>query len=409
MRILFFSLSQIKSISEHGLYSDLLREFVKNNHDVTIISPVEKRTGKENELIVQENVHILRIKTGNIQKTNYIEKVISLAMLGRQLSKGIKKYCNDICFDCILYATPPITIYGLIRKLKMITGAKTVLMLKDIWPQEIVDLGIISKNGFAYRYLKKAERKMYGISDLIGYTSLANKRYLVKEGVQESKLIPVNNSVDANYAYEEKFELNELRGKYGIKDKDILFLYGGNLGRPQDIDYIVSCLDTQVNREGIYFIICGQGTEYGILEKFFTERKPQNMILVPFLPKKEYDQLIMSADVGMVFLNHRFTVPNCPTRFYGYMQYAKPVLACTDTATDIKNDIYDGDFGWWCESINPRVFAQLISQIKQEGKENLLLRGQRARSYLEEHYTVDKDYRVIVTALGIDEVKNVRI
>lgn len=399
MNVLFVSLGEINNISEHGLYSDLLREFSKNNHSLTIVSPVEKRTGRKGEVVQLDDVRIIKVRIGNIQKTNYIEKTISTLCLPYQLIKAIKTFCNSEKFDLILYATPPITIYKLIKHLKKITKARTFLLLKDIWPQEIVDLGLIRENGMVYKYFSNLERKIYNISDKIGYTSLANKKYLINLGIDEEKLVEVNNSVDPNYHSNFYFDRHEFRNKYAISDDSIVFFYGGNLGKPQDIDFFINCLETQIEKENRFFVVCGQGTEYKKIEAFFDKNKPSNMKLFPFLPKDEYDELIMGADVGMVFLNHNFTVPNCPCRFYTYMEYSTPIFACTDTATDIKEDIFEGNFGWWCESSKVEDFIKMVDLICEEDLSCLAERGRNARLFLEERYTVDKDYERIINSI----------
>ena len=396
---MFISLVDFDSIKSHGLYSDLLREFVKNGHDITIVSPNERRTKKKTICFDEKNVRFIKPLIGNIQKTNFFEKGISTMLLSAQLSGAIKKYCNDKQFDLILYATPPITIYSVIKKLKMITNAKTCLMLKDIWPQEMVDLGLIRPNGILVRYFARLERKLYNVSDLIGYSSKANKEYLLKNNIDENKLIPVNNSVDATYNKGFLLDRKKFLNDHGIDYDGRVFFYGGNLGKPQDIDFLLRCLKTQLPYKDRFFVICGQGTEYSKIERFFEEEKPKNMKLFPFLPKDVYDEFIMAADVGMIFLNRRFTVPNCPSRFYTYMEYSKPIIACTDCTTDIKDDIIDGEFGWWMESSSQHNFMQIINQICQCSENEILAMGKKARQYLEKKYTVDRDYDSIVKAL----------
>jgi hypothetical protein len=90
--------------------------------------------------------------------------------------------------------------------------------------------------------------------------------------------------------------------KYSINTEDIVFFYGGNLGKPQDIEFVIKCLETQMNISNRFFILCGQGTEYEKLKTFFDFHKPGNMLLLPYLPKDNYDQMIEASDVGMVFL-----------------------------------------------------------------------------------------------------------
>ena len=60
-------------------------------------------------------------------------------------------------------------------------NATTFLLLKDIFPQNAVDLGILSKRGvkgIIYRFFRKKERDLYRISDYIGCMSPANVAYV---------------------------------------------------------------------------------------------------------------------------------------------------------------------------------------------------------------------------------------
>ena len=108
MNVLFLSLGKYYSINEHGIYTDLLREFVRHGHKVHIISPCERREGRLNQKLIRDPFcEILKVRTGNIQKTNIIEKGISTLLIGPQFLHAVKKYFNNIVFDLILYPTPP--------------------------------------------------------------------------------------------------------------------------------------------------------------------------------------------------------------------------------------------------------------------------------------------------------------
>lgn len=43
MNILFLTVVDFDNIDEQGIYTDLLREFVKQGHKVYVVSPVERR------------------------------------------------------------------------------------------------------------------------------------------------------------------------------------------------------------------------------------------------------------------------------------------------------------------------------------------------------------------------------
>ena len=93
-------------------------------------------------------IHILRVKIGNITKTkNLVKKGVSTLLLDYQYKKAIKKYLKHVNFDLVLYSTPPITLSSVINHIKKKHNARTYLLLKDIFPQNAVDLGMLSKTG----------------------------------------------------------------------------------------------------------------------------------------------------------------------------------------------------------------------------------------------------------------------
>lgn len=113
------------------------------------------------------------------------------------------------------------------------------------------------------------------------------------------------------------------------------------------------------------------------------------------LPKEDYDKMVAACDVGMIFLDHRFTIPNFPSRLLSYMQAKIPVLAVTDPNTDIGKVIVDGGFGWWCESNDIDSFLALISKIKTDKD----IQGANGWNYLVSHYSSKQSYEIIVERL----------
>ena len=98
----------------------------------------------------------------------------------------------------ILYSTPPITLTNLIKRLKKVSNAKTYLLLKDIFPQNAVDLNLLKHGGILYNYFRKQEKVLYKISDFIGCMSPANLKYVLDNNPQiEKKKLEVNpNSIE---------------------------------------------------------------------------------------------------------------------------------------------------------------------------------------------------------------------
>lgn len=403
MNLLFLTLLDFDSINEHNIYTDLLREFCNHGHKVYVISPIERRSGKQPRIIHGKNSTILKLRIGNTQKTNIIEKGISTVTLESIFIRGIKRYFSDVKFDLVMYSTPPITFQRAVEYVKRRDAAKTYLLLKDIFPQNAVDIGMFSKNGWKgliYKYFRKKEKKLYEISDHIGCMSEANCKYILKHNpeINPEKVEVCPNCIEVQDMSLTLEERNNMRNKYGIPLDKIVFVYGGNLGKPQGIPFLVECLKTQLKNEQAFFLIVGDGTEFNVLAAFFEKYKPKNMKLMKRLPKDDYDRMIAACDVGMIFLDHRFTIPNFPSRLLSYMQADIPVLACTDPNTDIGSVIVKGEFGWLSESDDVNTFNE---KIQEACKNNLMISmGAKGYRYLEEHYSSEKSYEIIMKVCG---------
>ncbi|KMY43007.1 glycosyl transferase [Bacillus sp. FJAT-27916] len=400
MNILFLTLLDFTTVDENGIYTDLMREFIKGNHKVHIISPTEKRKQQPTKLIENEKYKILKLQIGNIQKTNLIEKGISTLTLESKFKQGIKEYFSDVKFDLVIYSTPPITLQNAVEYVKKRDNAKTYLLLKDIFPQNAIDLGMISNKGIKgilYKYFKSKEKKLYKISDYIGCMSQANVDFLLKHNPEISpdniEICP--NSIEPLIINKDEQRILKIKDKYNIPLDRIVLIYGGNLGKPQGIDFLIECLRTNKHNEKVYFVIAGSGTEFNKLKVFFESENLNNAQLFSQLPKQDYEILANSCDVGLIFLDKRFTIPNFPSRLLSYMQASMPVLAATDKNTDIGQVIEEGGFGFWCESDTVDEFNKRLQQLCDEGLRKQM--GVNARLYLENNYTSRHSYEIIMS------------
>ncbi len=400
MNILFLTLLDFSTLDESGIYTDLMRQFVKDNHKVCIISPTEKRKQQPTRLIDNDNYKILKLQIGNTQKTNLIEKGISTLTLESKFKRGIKKYFSDMKYDLVIYTTPPITLQKAIEYLKNRDNATTYLLLKDIFPQNAVDLGMVKKTGIKgllYGYFKSKEKKLYELSDYIGCMSQANVDFLLK---QNPEILPNTvevcpNSIEPLTIEKDEQKVKKIKNKYKIPLDCTVFIYGGNLGKPQGIDFLIECLKFNKENNQVYFVIAGSGTEFNRLKTFLNTEKLTNAQLFAQLPKEDYEVLANSCDVGLIFLDKRFTIPNFPSRLLSYMQASMPVLAATDINTDIGKVIEKGGFGLWCESSDVEQFHKRVDRLCDKNIRKQM--GVNARRYLEDNYTAKHSYEIIMS------------
>lgn len=403
MNIIFLTLVRISDIEERGIYQDLMRKFRDEGHNVYIITPYERRMGKDTCLVESNGAHILNVKTLNIQKTNIIEKGIGTLLLESQYKAAIKKYLGGVRFDLITYSTPPITFTNVVRYLKEHNPQSvTYLQLKDIFPQNAVDIGMMTKTGIKgllYRFFRNKEKRLYATSDYIGCMSPANVDYLLKHNseVSADRVEVAPNSIELIGKEMEsgqvKAERYYIRKKYDLPTDLPIFIYGGNLGKPQGIDFLVKCLEANKRRKDCFFVVVGSGTHYNLISEWYDRNRDANAKLMQSLPKSDYDLLVKHCDVGLIFLDDRFTIPNYPSRLLSYLENKMPVLCATDPNTDMGRIAEENGYGYWCESNSIEDFTRILDKMIHADRKSM---GEKGYQFLKENYLVEHTYKTIM-------------
>lgn len=401
-KLIFLSLSKINplNIESNGIYTSLLKKFAENNFDVYNLNPIEKReyNGQSEELTTIGNINYLSIQIGNITKTNKIEKGISTIDIERRYINAIKKHLSNIKFDLILYPTPPITFYRVVKYLKERDNAITYLMLKDIFPQNAVDLNYFSNKSPIYYYFRNKEKKLYEISDYIGCMSRANVDYLLKHNsyLDPKKVEILPNSIEPIDVSIDDKERIAIRKNYNLPIDKKIFIYGGNLGKPQGLPFLIKCIEKAKEINDIMFLIVGNGTEFRYVVDCKEKLDLNNLVIMKRLEKEEFDKVVASADVGIISLDCRFTIPNYPSRILSYMQAKLPVFAITDENTDIGSDIVNKNIGWWCKENSIGNVITTLKEIMIEFKnDDIAKRKIESFEYLKDEFNVNTAYEKI--------------
>lgn len=399
MKVLFLTMVKINSFNERGIYTDLLRKFSKEGHEVFVVCPIERREKKHTHLIKEDLGKILNVKTLNLQKTNVVEKGVGILTIEYQYLSAIKKYYSNVKFDLILYSTPPITFSKVINYIKKRDGAYSYLLLKDIFPQNAVDMKMIKKNGLLHKIFKSKEKKLYNLSDAIGCMSPANVDFILNHNPEiESSKVEVNpNSIEPiTFDYSEVQKL-VIRQKYGVPVNKKVLVYGGNLGKPQGLDFLIKTIENSSN-ENVFFLIIGDGTEYNKMNSWFRKYNPINAKLLKRLPKEDYDTLLASCDVGLIYLHPDFSIPNFPSRLLSYLEMKMPIIAATDCNTDIGDIIETANCGFKVLSGDTNKMNQVIAELMDKNKHEIM--GKHAWSLLHSKYIVDYSYQSIINRIN---------
>ena len=140
--------------------------------------------------------------------TGFVEKGLSVAVVGKQIISYLKKNLSDISVDLLVLTVPPVTYDDVIKYAKRKYKCKVYLLLKDFWPASLFDVDVKGGNlvkKAACSYLRLHEKSLFNNSDYIGCMSEGNVRYLLDHNdyVSPSK-VHVNPNVITVKDYKEK-------------------------------------------------------------------------------------------------------------------------------------------------------------------------------------------------------------
>lgn len=387
-------------VSHKGIYSDLMRKFSSEGHRVYIVTPSERRDGGKTCVIENGLVNILSVRTLNLQKTNIIEKGIGQASVEFLYKRAIKKYWSGVIFDLILYSTPPVTLLKAIEYVKKSSpSAKTYLLLKDIFPQNALDIGVLSTKGvkgILYKIFRAKEKKLYAMSDYIGCMSPANVKYVLEQNpeIPNDKVEIAPNSCEITEISENTQAVDKnILIKYNLPVDKPIFIYGGNLGIPQGIPFLKECLEANSERDNCHFVVVGSGTYYKMLDDWYRSRKPKSVTIMKGLPKEDYDRLVQACQVGLIFLDYRFTIPNFPSRLLSYLASKIPVIACTDSTCDTGSIAEENGFGFYAPSNDVVAFTKTVDKMLNS---DMSAMGEKGYQYMKDNYLIENTYNQIM-------------
>ncbi len=353
MRILFFTLIKITSVEESGIYSDMVREFIKNGHHIDYFFPYSKTFSKKDNYYSLNSIKI----NFQVQKTsNFFLKYFSYQLLDYKFSNIIKKSKKH--YDLLILATPSIFQSRTIKTYRQrYLNSQILLLLKDIFPDNALDLGILSKKFpkiLLYNYFKYIESKLYKNVDKIGVMTYLNKIYIEdKFPLLKEKLFISPNSIEY---YEVKRLTN--RKSLGLPLNKTIIIYVGNVGLPQDPIFFKKLIETSPDE--IFFVIIGTGT--GFIH--FKGIKNDKLLLInENINQNLIDQYLIHSDYGLIILNNNFHVPNFPSKILTYLNSKLPIIAFTNSFNDLK--FLASNSNGWITFFESKIDNSLWVKIKE--------------------------------------------
>lgn len=310
------------------MFHELALEFQKLGHQVTVITPDTTITDRfEKDSI--DGIEIWRFKSGKLKDVGKIQRAINETLLSFRAKQAIKHKSCSKNFDGIIYYSPSIFFSGLVSFLKKQNQCKSYLVLRDLFPQWVIDAKMIKQDSLIAKYFRFFERLSYKQASQIGLMSeknidvfqLHHKNYPVEVLRNWAALTPAVKTRD-------------FREELNLKDKCIFF-YGGNIGHAQDMSNLMRLAQKMQSCPNAHFLFVGQGDEVELINKLAKDWSLSNFTYLPPISQQEFKQFLSEIDIGLFSLSQLHTAHNFPGKLLGYMVESKPILGSVNSGNDL--------------------------------------------------------------------------
>ncbi|MEN6320687.1 MAG: glycosyltransferase family 4 protein [Syntrophaceae bacterium] len=392
MRILLLVVYYLPStMSSAKLMHDLAVELYRQGHEPVVLAP-DENINSDCEISNEDNIEIVRIKTGRIKSAPKIFRAVNEIRLSKVLWTKGEKYLKKNKFDLIVYYSPTIFFGAFVKQAKSYYGCPSYLILRDIFPKWALDAGVI-KEGLIYRYFQRKEIQQYDVADVIGVQSPANLSYFS----EDEALTKYNIEVLYNWTMleERNIPVSHYREKFGLNGR-IVFFYGGNIGVAQDIDNIVRLAESLRNETKAHFLLVGDGSEFDRLKSIIAEKNLSNMMIHESVDQEQYLAMLSEFDIGLISLDKKLKTQNLPGKMLGYMYHSLPSLASINPGNDLKEIFEKYEAGLVSINGEDRIFHDNAVRLLQDEPLRRQM-GRNARSLLEDTFSAEKAARQVLS------------
>jgi len=374
------------------LMKELAEGLKKRGNNIWIITtypkyylPKELNSQKIQLFSDEAGIKVIRVKTPPLKKVNFVIRGISQLLLPFLFFQKAKKLIKEK-LDVIIIYSPPLPLATIEIKIKEYFGAKFILNIQDIFPQNAVDLGIL-KNKLLIRFFEAIEKNVYKNADLITFHSEGGRRFLIeKKSVPESKIITLSNWIDL-VPYQNLNRNISFRKKWDLQGK-FIFLFAGIMGPAQGLEFLIKIAKEFSSIKEIVFLLVGDGMEKEKIEQMIRHYALSNVIIKSFVSKDDYPYLAKEVDVGLVCLSSKNKTAFIPGKVLGYMAASKPIVAFLNQESDGFGVIQEAKCGYAVkvEDINKAV--KIVRKIYDE-KDKLEELGNNGFKYALNNFTID--------------------
>lgn len=374
--------------------SDLVTALDGQGHQVNVLTP---DSSVEQDYLIEKigDGKIIRLFTPAGKSTGRIKRAISELLMPFFMIRNLQRSkVNLLGMDGLIWYSPSIFFAPLIAYLKFKSSCKTYLIIRDIFPQWALDIGILRK-GFAYYFFKIFEYWQYSLATTVGVQSKGNLKYF-----ESLKFINIDSiEVLENWLSPEVVEQCSINCQSGPMAGKFIFLYAGNMGIAQCIENLLVLAEDLLFDGNIGFLLVGKGGEVDKLKAICKSRNLTNVCILDEVLPSEMPALYKQCNAGLIALDPRHRTHNIPGKFLSYMRSGLPVFAIVNPNNDIIELINEAGVGKAFAFQPGQKLKELALDLVEDLKNGVSFEG-RAKGLFEERFTSALAAKKIINALS---------
>ena len=373
---------------------DLSREFVRQGHELTVLLP-SPRLGQPWQVEDFGGTRVLRLKAPQTKDINYGWRTLGELTMPFAMCYHLKRSpLADERWDGVVWYAPSIFHGPLVSALRKSSRCKSYLIIRDIFPDWAVDMGLMGR-GLPYLFFDAVARYQYSVADVIGVQTPSNRRYFDRWKAQPGRQLEVlQNWLDKPLQTRCSIRVDEtaLAGRK-------VFVYAGNMGVAQGMNILLDLAEKLRSRPEVGFLFVGRGSDSARLKAAVQSRQLDNVVFFDEIDPDEIPGLYAQCDAGIVVLDPRHKSHNIPGKFLTYMQSGLPVLANINAGNDLAKLIRDERVGHVCQTNQADELLLLTEKLLDQIQTDSGLSA-RCAALFEREFAVEKAVQQIVAALS---------
>ena len=372
------------------MFHELALQFQDSGHKVTVITPSINQT---KPLIVDEyeNVTIWRFKSGQIKDISKIKRALNETLLSLRAWSAVKGVIQSDTFDGVIYYSPSIFWGGIVKKIKARCKCPSYLVLRDLFPQWVIDSGMIREGSLIERYFRYFESYSYKQADTIGLMS--EKNLSLFQSINPQYTCQVLRNWANVFPLSKEDVSSSIRHKLSLQNK-VIYFYGGNIGHAQDMANLMRLVRGMKDNLSAHFLFIGQGDEVGLINELAIKWELNNFTYLESVDQSTFKQILAEVDVGLFSLSAKHSAHNFPGKLLGYMVESLPILGSVNYGNDLKDIVNNSNAGF----IHLNGEDDKLLESAKNLYHDFLFRneiGRNSYKLLKEQFSVDSAYQTI--------------